>query len=89
MKILIGEQTCGGLPCIWDAVIDGQPGYIKYRWGILSLKLRTDTCGLFQESELSEQIGDEYDGIIDLDDVVNWLENNSHNVTLQNESTLN
>lgn len=89
MKIEIGEQTCQGCPCIWDATIDGEPAYIKYRWGILSLKLRTDTCGLFQNVELSEQIGDKYDGIIDLDGVVSWLENNGHDVTLQSESILN
>lgn len=83
MKIEIGKQTCGGCPCIWDATIDGEPGYIRYRWGILSLKLITDTCGLFQDAELSEQIGDEYDGLIDIDEVIDWLERNGHQVLIK------
>jgi hypothetical protein len=81
---ILGE-SCGGCPMIWDLTLpDGSPGYIKYRWGIISLKPVTEKPGLFQEAIIEEQIGDPYDGTLSLVAAVKWLEANGYSVSLDN-----
>jgi hypothetical protein len=78
--IEIIKETCGGCPTVWDVLIDGERGYIKYRWGILSLKYVTEKAGIFQEAEIQEQIGDNLDGFLELDRAIEWLRNNDYKV---------
>lgn len=80
-KITITEQSCGGYPMIWEVIINEDiRAYVKYRWGIISLNLITDTCGLFQQSEISEQIGYSFDGILDIDEAIKWLRSKGYEV---------
>lgn len=44
----------------------------------ISLKPITEKAGIFQESIISEKIGDDYDGIIELEKVVEWLLSNGY-----------
>ena len=81
--ITIVERTCFGCPTLFDVLLpDGSAGYIKYRWGLIQLKPETEKAGLFQEANVEEQIGDQYDGIISLPDVVTWLKKQGYEVVL-------
>lgn len=61
---------------------DGSEGYIRYRWSIISLKRKTERCGLFQEPEISEMIGDPdgLDGMLPVDEAIKWLESKGYEV---------
>ncbi len=66
---------------IWDAILEEDiKAYVKYRWGIISVKLVTERAGIFQEAEISEQINDEYDGVLDIEEAIEWLEKNGYEV---------
>lgn len=80
-EIKIIKESCSGCPMVWDVALpDGSAGYIRYRWGIISLKKVTEKAGIFQEPIISEQIGDDFDGILSLDDAQKWLENNGYKI---------
>lgn len=69
------------MPMIWDCTLpDGSDGYIKYRWGIIALKPRTERCGLFTEAIIEEQIGNEYDGTLELAQAIGWLRSKGYDV---------
>ena len=77
--ITILKESCGGCPMIWDVLLpDGSDGYIRYRWGIISLKKVTEKAGLFQEPIISEQIGDDFDGTLELELAIEWLQRNGY-----------
>lgn len=79
IKIL--KETCSGYPMIWDVLLpDGSEGYIKFRGGIIELQKVTDECGLFREPVISEQIRDEFEGILDLKEALSWLKSNGYDV---------
>lgn len=80
-QIIILEERCSGCPMIWDVILpDGSKGYIKYRWGIISLKKITERAGIFQDPIVSEQIGDDYDGTLSLDKAIEWLNTQGYKV---------
>lgn len=87
IKIL--SKSCNACPTVFDVELpNGAKGYIKYRWGIISLKEQTDNAGIFQDSICSEQIGDEFDSTIELIGVIKWLYGKGYNVNpiiLENE----
>lgn len=61
----IVEQTSWGCPCLWIVIFpDGEYGYIRYRWGRLSLSLENSL-----NSIKSEDIGDNLDGVISFFDM--------------------
>ena len=70
-------QTCFGCPSTWDIKFsDNTEGYIRYRWGYLSLG-KQEGRG-FQNTELEgEQLGDYLSGVIDVNTVVTWLSTKS------------
>jgi hypothetical protein len=82
MKVTITKESCRGCPMIWDCTIDGELGYIKYRWSIISLKFITERAGIFQDAEIQEQIGsdDGLDGVLELSTAINWLETYGYEV---------
>ena len=66
---------------IWDCILpDGSNGYIRYRWGIISLKKVTERAGIFQEAIIEEKIGDDFDGVISISVAKEWLQKNGYNV---------
>jgi hypothetical protein len=71
-EVHILKQELDGCPMIWYCEVDGVSCYLRYRWGIISLN--KTGLGLLQVPIISEKIGDEFDGIIDLDAVIKWLE---------------
>lgn len=80
-EITILEETCSGCPMTWDVLLpDGSKGYVRYRWGIIALKPVTKRAGIFQESIVEEQIGDEYDGSLPLSKAIDWLESKGYTV---------
>lgn len=79
--IIILNLECDGCPMIWNCLLpDGTKGYIKYRWGEISLKPVTEKAGLYQEPIISEQIGDDLDGMLELSSVIDWLNKNGYEV---------
>ena len=77
--ITIIKESCSGCPMIWDVILpDGSEGYIRYRWGIISLNKVTEKAGIFQEPIISEQIGDKLDGVLYLEVAMEWLKNKGY-----------
>ena len=74
MRLVEVRQTCSASPAQWEGrTDDGRPVYIRYRWGYLSVQ-----CGavggdidsaVVGDEVYGEQCGDEYDGVIEWDDV--------------------
>lgn len=82
-KIEILKESCSGCPMVWEVILpDGSAGYIRYRWGVISLKPITERAGLFQEPIISEQIGQDFDGFLSLEDAVAWLNQKGYDVTI-------
>jgi hypothetical protein len=73
MKVEILEQSCFACPTIYDVLLDGKEAYVRYRWGIISLNTEKETI-------IEEKIGDEYDGVIEKDDIINWLKSKNYKV---------
>lgn len=70
-------QSCGACPTVFDIKFsDGSEGYVRFRWGWISLNKTGDS-----EIDLpSEKISDEYDGVISWEDTVKWLESENYQV---------
>lgn len=80
-KITVLKELCGGCPMIWNVQLpDGSEGYLKYRWGEISLKPVTETAGILQTPIISEKIGDDLDGMLDIEDAVKWLQSKGYEV---------
>jgi len=67
------ESTCGGCPSAWRGKTTlGETIMVRYRWGWLNVHL-IDESG--RETEvMSERAGDEYDGIMDVEELVRLTE---------------
>lgn len=80
-QIKITKESCGGCPMIWDCILpDGSAGYVKYRWGFISLKKITERAGIFQDAIIEEKIGDDFDGTLSLGEAKEWLKKNGYDV---------
>ncbi len=67
MKIIEKEQIGLGCPTTFDIKTDdNRDGTIYFRWGGISLELEDGTF-------ISDQISDKLDGIIDWEEIVEWL----------------
>lgn len=75
-KIKTIEKTCFACPSQWEGFLEnGKAIYIRYRWGYLSIRISDDVtydiddavCG---KEIYGKQIGEEYDGVIELDTVL-------------------
>lgn len=74
IKIKTIRQTCIACPTQYEGWTDDErPVYIRYRWGHLSIRVgEKDTdhnTPLSGEVVYSQQIGNKYDGFIELDDI--------------------
>lgn len=66
IRIVKAVQTCGACPAQWDAwTDDGKYVYVRYRWGYLSVSY--DVMG---EPILEKVVGDEYDGVMSFEELV-------------------
>ena len=79
IRVILKEiiMTCAACPSQWEGVtISGQPVYIRYRFGYLSVKIGSigsDVMSAVTGDEIyGQQIGDEYDGSIDWDTVATY-----------------
>ena len=78
-KIILLEQTLWACPCQWEATLDdGRMIYVRYRWGYLTANVsKTPTTDIKEAvvgpTILRIQLGDEYDGEIDWEDVLPLL----------------
>lgn len=62
------EKMCIGCPSTWEGITDdGKSFYARYRYGKLKAELNNE---IFYE----KQVGNEYDGIMDTDEMVKHLE---------------
>lgn len=85
-EIKILSQSIEACPSQWLLLLpDGSPGYINYRWGTMALKPVTERAGCLQEPIISEQIGDDYDGMCSLNTVVEWLNKQGYTVSFSDE----
>ncbi|MEN5306824.1 hypothetical protein ABE425_04870 [Chryseobacterium cucumeris] len=71
-EVHILKQELDGCPMIWYCEVDGISCYLRYRWGIISLN--ETGLGLLQTPIMSDKIGNAFDGIIDIEVVIKWLE---------------
>lgn len=68
-------QSCIGCPTIFDITFsDGSPGYIRFRYGRITLRKEDAVETLLEE----EQISDGLDGVISWEDTVKWLESKNY-----------
>lgn len=79
MKIKSIECTCSSCPSQWEGVTDKNEAiYIRYRWGRLSIYLSAPDGNLedaiWHGNIYSEQIGNGWDGCIDLKEVLKIIE---------------
>ena len=81
MKIVNAVQTCLACPSQWDAETDdGKSVYIRYRWGTLWVRVQTEKLAVENDTVtdwpvvLQKQIGDSYDGLITLEEIIPLLE---------------
>jgi hypothetical protein len=66
IRIVKAVSTCMACPSQWDAwTDDGKYVYIRYRWGYLSVSY--DVMG---EPILEKIVGDEYDGVMSFEELV-------------------
>lgn len=66
--------SCGACPTIFDVKFsDGSEGYIKFRWGWITLFKDNPRIELE-----SEKISDDYDGVISWEDTVKWLNSKNY-----------
>lgn len=82
MKLLNTQQTCYACPAQWESQTeDNRPVYIRYRWGRLSVQVGEpnetiddmfDNCD--GKAIFVQQIGDNYDGSIELDTVMKHIQ---------------
>ena len=68
-------QKIEACPSLWTCKLNGEPAYIRYRWGIISVRLDQGKA-LWNEVVASEQIGDDFDGFLDTDEMIEWVTNN-------------
>ncbi|GAH18625.1 unnamed protein product [marine sediment metagenome] len=62
------RQTSKGCPSQWEGYTDKhEPVYIRYRWGYLSV-------GIDGKEIIGKNIGDEFDGILSLEELKKELE---------------
>ena len=75
------KQTCYACPSQWEAkTINDIPIYIRYRWGYLSIRKaegKSDNIldAVDGDEIYGKQIGDKYDGIISLQQVLQIAKN--------------
>lgn len=68
MKIKHLKCTCESCPTQWEGTTeDGEAIYIRYRWGQLTIDVSSETI-------YSKQIGDGFDGLISLENVMKIIE---------------
>lgn len=72
MKVGNFKMTISACPTLWECTVDGQPAYIRFRWGYIALKLAQGR-GLRNEEIIGEQISDDLDGTLDNADMIDWL----------------
>ena len=77
MEIEYVKQSCFACPTIFDVRFsDGSEGYIRFRWGHITLRKEDDEETLLD----SEQISDNLDGVISWEDTIKWLESKNYKV---------
>jgi len=70
------EHTCWACPSQWEGTLtDGRMFYIRYRWGHLTFYVSENpTINLYDalntEPLVSKQCGEEFDGVMGLDEVM-------------------
>jgi DNA-binding XRE family transcriptional regulator len=79
IKVL--NRKLSACPSLWNVCLpNGNDGILRYRFGVISLKEITNKPGVLIQNIISEQIGDKYDGVIELDEAIIWLEKNRYTV---------
>ena len=79
-------QTCSACPSQWEFVTDGyRNAYVRYRWGYLSVRVSEEAGGdaVRGIEILGRQIGDNFNGIIDWEEVLNLIKDIDVDVTLR------
>ena len=73
-KVKEATRTCEACPSQWDLTADnGEYIYVRYRWGHLRVTLHAFTEQ--EETLWSENFGDEYDGSIGWNDMMDLTSN--------------
>ena len=80
-------NTCYACPAQWDAETeDGRPVYIRYRWGFLSIRILDSRDSVLHGEEIyGEQIGDEMDGYLPQEQLLDIVTKFSPSTTTKGE----
>lgn len=63
--VVLLKQTCFACPSQWDVyTLQGIRGYIRYRWGYLSVDIWRDNTNLEGERVFGKQLGNGLDGLL-------------------------
>lgn len=75
LKITSLTQTCEACPSQWEGELeDGREIYIRYRWGTLTVNVSKGTLSAVEGPQVYyNEIGDEYDGIINQGTMLNHI----------------
>jgi len=77
IKIL--KEYSWGCPTIWDVKLpDGTDGYVKFRYGYISLRYEGYKGGEI----IGEQISDNLHGVISITEITRWLIEKGYKVEL-------
>lgn len=67
-------KTCHGCPTIFEFETEcGYKGYIKFRYGYLSVRVYDERFDYGMAVIHGEQISDQFDGVIDWDEVLPYI----------------
>lgn len=72
-------QTCGACPSQWEfETFEDRMGYVRYRWGHLTVQVSRPNADVMDAIDgpyqVSECLGDEFDGVISWEDVLPHIE---------------
>lgn len=71
------ERTCYACPSQYEGkLVDGRVFYMRYRWGILSVRVAARDEDLFTSEDIivyCETIGGEFEGVLNEDELIEKL----------------
>lgn len=79
MEIIKVNRTCSACPSQWELTLkDGRMIYVRYRWGMLSIRISPDPTtdigdAVGGEELIHEQLGDDLDGCIEYHEIGQYL----------------
>lgn len=79
MKITDLVLKIEACPTLWECKLDGKPAYIRYRWGIISVRLNEGKA-LWNTVVAEERIGEDFDGVLDTDEMEDWVKKNGFEI---------